>query len=138
MKAFNSYRFTGETEENLRNLLTPVTEALHEAGAEAYCNFFDEDLPVRSKNFKPQDYVFDAFKTINGTNMLFVILNSEDKSEGMLMEIGYALAKGKKVVVAVKDGVQKSYVPGMASLVLPYSNVEDLAEKIKNADFKAL
>ena len=93
MKVFIAYKFTGEAEEDLHKLLTPLRDALQQAAGAVYCNFFDDDLAVRSKNFKPQDYVFDAFKMIDTSELMFVILNSDDKSEGMILEVGYALAK---------------------------------------------
>jgi nucleoside 2-deoxyribosyltransferase len=137
-KAFISYKFTGETKENLENLLHPIVEALKNSSIDAYCNFFDENLPVRSKNFKPHEFVTDAFKNINESDFVFVVLNSEEKSEGMIMEIGYATAKNIPIVIAVKNNVTNTYLPGMANMVIPWDNINDLVEKISKIDFKNL
>jgi len=135
MKAFISYRFTGEKIEDIKALIDPVQTSLKDKGIDAYCNFSDDDLEERSKNFQPQDYVFDAFKIIDGTDLLFVILNSESKSEGMILEIGYCIAKKIPVVVAVRDDIKNTYLPGMANSVIKWGEVSDLVEKISEFDF---
>ncbi len=109
-----------------------------EKGIDVYCNFFDADLPLRAKNFKPHDYVIDTFKRIDGSDILFVILNSESKSEGMILEIGYAIAKNIPIVIAVKEGITNTYLPGMATFSLTWENEEDLLEKISTIDFPAI
>jgi nucleoside 2-deoxyribosyltransferase len=131
MKVFISYRFTGEKLEDLKALLSPIQKALEEKGASAYCNLSDPELEERSKNFAPEDYVFDAFKILDTCQMLFVVITSESKSEGMILEVGYAIAKGIPVIVALKEGVGNTYLPGMARQVIKWSDVDDLKEKIK-------
>lgn len=111
-------------------------DVFQKRGFEAYCNMFDADLPNRSKDFKPQDYVFDAFKTLSNADVVFVVLKSSEKSEGMILEVGYAIAKGISVVVAVQDEVKNTYLPGMATKMFTWSTVEDLIEKTKNFDLK--
>ncbi len=138
MKAFISYRFTGEKVEALKALLIPIQDSLKKSGIDAYCNLSDDNLEERSKNFKPQDHVFDAFKIIDAVDILFVVLTSEDKSEGMILEIGYAIAKGLPVVVALKEGVEKTYLPGMAKLSISWNDIDDLLSKINSTDFRAL
>ena len=138
MKGFISYRFTGEKLEDLHALLGPVRDALQDKGVDAYCNLHDEDLANRSKNFKPQDYVFDAFKTIDGVDVLFVVVTSENKSEGMILEMGYALGKNKSIIVAVKEGVGRTYLPGMAKVLIKWTDINDLVSKIKQLDFENL
>lgn len=138
MKVFISYRFTGESKEDLDNLLIPIKTTLDGRGIDLYCNYFDSDLAVRSKNFAPQDYVFDAFSTLNNCQLLIALIKSSDKSEGMILEVGYAIAKGIPVVAAVKDGVNGTYLPGMAKGKIEWSTNEDLCKKIENFDFNDL
>ena len=138
MKGFISYRFTGEKLEDLKNILTPIQNKLKKVGVDAYCNFFDKDLPIRSKNFKPQDYVFDAFKTLDNIELLFVLITSENKSEGMILEVGYSIAKSIPVVVAVEKSVKNTYLPDMANLVIRFNSTDDLLEKISKTNFGKL
>lgn len=135
MKTFISYRFTGEKIEDLKEFIFPVQAKLKELGIDAYCNLSDDDLGIRSKAFKPQDYVFDAFKTIDKSDFLFVLLNSEQKSEGMILEIGYCLGKGIPVVIAVKEGIRGTYLPGMARTIITWKDLDDLLDKLSQANF---
>jgi hypothetical protein len=138
MKGFISYRFTGESEKDLKDLLIPIQNKLKEIGVDAYCNILEKGFEIRSKNFKPQDYVFDAFKTLNNVELLFVLITSEGKSEGMLMEVGYSLAKLIPIIVAVKSDVKGTYLPGMAKLVINFDDTDDLLKKITKIDIKNL
>lgn len=71
-----------------------------------------------------------AFGVIDGSDFLFVVKTSDEKSEGMLMEVGYCLAKKIPIIAAIKDMVSKTYVPAMASQSFRWSTIEDLAKGI--------
>ena len=136
MKTLLAYRFTGETKESLDNLLIPVKNVLEKAGVNVDCTYFDKNLAEIEKTFKPQDYTFYAFKLIDKVNFLFTVLNSEEKSEGMILEIGYCIGKHIPVIVAIKDGVNKTYLPGMADMIINWKDIKDLTNKISKIDFK--
>lgn len=135
MRVFISYRFTGETKEDLDALLYPVCDALQKKGIDVYCNYFDKDLPSRSQGFKPQDYVFDAFNTLKDCDALLVLMKGNEKSEGMILEVGYALSRGISVIVAKKQGVEGTYLPGMAKTVLDWNTIDELVESIERYNF---
>lgn len=135
MKGFISFRFTGEAKEDLEALLIPVHGALKEAGVDAYCTLLDTSLPDRSVNYKPENYLFDAFEKLKTSDVIFVVLKSEEKSEGMLIEVGYALAKNIPVIVAVQESVTNTYLPGVGTLSFVWSDINDLVSKIKDIDF---
>lgn len=128
-KSFISYRHKGEDPDKLLKLLTAVRDGLSESGISAYCTFFDEDA-FQEKDFGARDIMDHAFKKINTVDVLFVILTSDEKSEGMLMEIGYALAKKIPIVVAAKNTVKVSYVPEMSTYSIVWSDIDELARKI--------
>lgn len=138
MKAFISYRFTGEKLEDLKKILIPIQNKLKEAGVDAYCNLFDPNIEVWSKGFEPHDFVFHAFKELDNSNLLFVVITSKNKSEGMIMEVGYSIAKNIPVVIAIKNDITDTYLPGMAKLVIRWDNTDDLFEKVAKIDFKSL
>lgn len=138
MQVFISYKFTGESLESLESFLTPVKNKFEEMGINSYCNFFDEDLVIRSKEFKKQDWVFDAFRTLNNSQLLFVLLTSEEKSEGMILEVGYAIARGIPIVVAIKSDVKNTYLHGMANLIIDWADTSDLLSRISKTDFTSI
>ena len=129
MKAFIAYRHKGEDPDHLLGLITSVRDGLTAAGVSAYCTFFDEDS-FQEKDYKAREIMEHAFKKIGTVDVLFALMTSDEKSEGMLMEIGYCIAKGIPVVVAVKDTVKLSYVPEMAAFSIVWSDIDDLTEKI--------
>jgi nucleoside 2-deoxyribosyltransferase len=141
MKCFISYKFTGEPIEDIERLLAPVHEALVEKGIEVHANLFDDDLPdgnISDKDFGPREYVLHAFKQLDTQDVMLVLLNSSDRSEGMLMEVGYALAKKIPVIVAVKSGVTDSYLPTMGARSFEWDSYIDLVAKIRALDFEHL
>lgn len=75
-----------------------------------------------------------AFYVIDNSDILFVIQTSEERSEGMLMEVGYSIAKKKIIIVATKSGVHNTYLPTMGTIAFEWSNLEDLSEKIGNLE----
>lgn len=134
MKAFVAFRFTGEDPKILEPLLTTVRDALKKAGVDSYCTFFEEDV-FKDKQQGPRQIMEHAFSTIDGSDFLFVIQTSDNKSEGMLMEVGYAVAKRIPVVVVSHKDVGYTYVPDMASRSFQFSSNEGLAAKIATLDF---
>lgn len=137
MKAVVSYRYNGEVVERLEMLLLKVCDALKSAGVDPYCVFF-EHYNKDNCNKTPAEMMQMAFSQIDKTDILFVIQTSEARSEGMLMEVGYAFAKGVKVVVATKKGVENTYLPSMADYSLAYDDQKDLLLQISQTDFSDL
>jgi nucleoside 2-deoxyribosyltransferase len=132
MKTFLAYRFTGEDPKLLEPLLITIREALKEKGIDSYCTFFDED-EFKDKSLNARQIMEHAFKIIDESDFLFVLMTSENKSEGMLMEVGYCVAKGIPIIVAVKEGINKTYVPEMSEMKIIWSNADQLAGLIKES-----
>ena len=132
---FISFGLNGETEENLKSIIGPIKEKLEKININAYCNLFDEELLKRSANFKPEDWMTEAFKELSKAELQFVLVTSKDKDEGMILEIGYAIARNIPVIVAIKDDIKDTYLPNMANKTIVWNNVNDLLEKIQGTDF---
>jgi hypothetical protein len=129
MGYFVAYRHTGADPERLSMLLPAVCESLRERGEEVYCTYFDEDK-FRSSGKTQRQIIEHAFAKINGLGGLFVVLDSNEKSEGMLMEIGYCLANNLNIVVAKKRDLGSTHVPDMANHTFEYDDIRDLKESI--------
>lgn len=134
MKTFIAYRFTGEDPKELEPLLTTVRDSLKAKGVDSYCTFFDE-VEFNGKLLSARQIMNHAFGILDDIDFLFVVQTSENKSEGMMMEVGYCIAKHIPIVVATKIGVGATYLPQMAEVAIEWQTVEDLKEKIKNTDF---
>jgi nucleoside 2-deoxyribosyltransferase len=136
-KAFIAYRHTGEKTEYLEELLGAVRDALAKVDVEAYCTFFDE-AEFQDKSLEAYQIMEHAFSVIDESDMLFVIQTSENKSEGMLMEVGYCIAKDIPIVVAASSKVKQSYLSEMATASFKWDDLQDLQKLIKQADLSEI
>lgn len=128
MKLFISYRFTGEDFSELKTSLSLIVSALRKNN-EVYCSIEDEDFFLKN-NFTNKEILNNALKELNNSDALFVYLKSEEKSEGMLIEVGYALAKNKRIILATKKGIKTTFLREIADEIIEFSDVEDLCSKI--------
>jgi len=126
MKFFIAYKVTGENVEELEKTIKTICSAIKEKGHEYYCTIEEESFEEKSR----KDMMDHAFHKINDADALFVFINSEGKSEGMLMEIGYALGNNKKIILAINKKVQKTYLREIADKVIEFNNIEDIKDKI--------
>lgn len=130
-KVFIAFRFSGENVKKIMPLLLVVRDSLKRKGIEAYCTLFDEHR-FKDKSMDAKEIMAHAFSIIDTSEILFVVQTSEERSEGMLLEMGYSIAKRKLIIVATKSGVHNTYLPEMGTIAFEWSNLEDLSEKIGN------
>jgi nucleoside 2-deoxyribosyltransferase len=126
MKFFIAFKFTGEEQEKIRDNLKKVCSALEELGHSYYCTFFDEGLPKEDI----KDLFNHAFEKLENSDIILVLVNSNEPSEGMLMEIGYALAKGKRVILAIDKGIGTTKTRDLIDEIIEFEDFDDLAVKL--------
>lgn len=126
---FVAYRFSGEPTEVLEERLKAVVDSLKKAGLEAYCNLFDNHI-MDSKTLSKSEIMQKAFGQIDVSDRLFVLIASDDKSEGQLIEVGYALAKKIPVVTAVQADV-KTHLTDLSDKVVIWNDLADLKNKLE-------
>lgn len=131
MRTFIAYRFTGESLAELKPMLEGIVEAFSKRGVEAYCSLFDE--PDFQEKGYTQRQIFDyTFSVLDDTDFIFVLQMSKAKSEGMLMEIGYCIAKKKPVVLAQKRGITETYIHEFADTVVQFNTIDDVLQEIQS------
>ena len=127
MKIFIGQAVTGEDKDKLKDECKILVNILGKLGHEVYCTILDDEL---QKN----DYEFilnHAFKIINEGECVLAIVRSEKKSEGLLMELGYCLAKNKKIILAINKQVKDTFLREIADEIIEFKNIEDLLNKLK-------
>lgn len=129
--AFIAYRHTGEDPVVLETMLGGICDEFDRLTIDAYCTFFSEQ-EFQNKSAAPKEIMQHAFKMIEGRDLLFVILANEAKSEGMIMEVGRFYGK-KPIIMAVKEGVSGTYLPGMADVAYTWSNQAELCKGVEQA-----
>lgn len=118
MKYFISFRYTGETTQALQEVLYPVRDVLIAAGHEVYLSLDDLETWGDDGLTVPEKFR-RTFAHLGTCDALLVIVRSPDRSEGMLMEVGYALARGMPMYLAVAVGVQ-TYIRDVATRVAEF------------------
>lgn len=137
MRAFVSYRHTGAEADTTTAMLEVVRKVLSKKGIAVSNVFFDVrkgDLPVKS----PGELMVEAFGMLSRSDFVLALQLSEERSEGMLMEVGYALAKQRPVVVATRANVRETYLPSMAAYDFRWENLDQLEEKLSQIEFRSL
>lgn len=131
MKIFLSYRFTGEDPVELNTNLGAIISTLRGAGHDVYCSIEDEAW-FREKRHTNKEIMEHAFQNLDLCDLLLAFIKSDDKSEGMLVEIGYFMGKGKPVALALKQGVKTTSLAEMANPLIEFTDLDDLCSKLPN------
>ena len=69
-------------------------------------------------------------KELDDSDCILAFVKSEEKSEGMLIEIGYALAKRKKFILAIKKDIETTFIKEMADQIIEFEGLNELYNKL--------
>lgn len=128
---FIAYRHTGEDITELEERIRTIEAALATHDIKVYATLFDQ--AAFAQNHTPAGQIMEeAFQKIAAMDGLFVLIMNNDKSEGQLIEVGYAIASKKPVIVAYQKD-SNTYVNELANVAIPFDDLADLATKIKDA-----
>ena len=127
MVFFIAHKVSGEDKEKLEAEMKSFCIALKKSGYDYYCSFLDNEM--RNERSK-EELINNAFKKIDELDGVLAIIKSEDKSEGMLIELGYAVAKGKKVVLLIKKNIKSDFIRAIANQIIEFNNLEDTYNKL--------
>jgi len=130
MKIYIAYKFAGENREELIKTLIKMEEALKDAGHSIYFASKEEEL-FEKNNFTPKQILNHALKELDNADCLLVFAKSNEKSEGMLIEVGYALAKKKKIILVIKKGINLYFTEDIADEIIEFSDIDDLLNKLE-------
>ncbi len=132
MKIFIIQRVSGENMNKLRKESHKMSLILNKNNHNVSCTMLEgEDFGKKG----PKEMLEYAFKEIDNCDVLIAIVRSEKRSEGMLMEIGYAFAKNKKIILFIKKKVVKTYLREMTDRYIEFESTRDLYNKMKGAVF---
>lgn len=129
---FIAYRHTGEDLMELEQRLGKIEMALATHKIKSYATLSEEEEFVKDE-YTAGQIMERAFQKIASMDGLFVLINGSEKSEGQLMEVGYAIAMKKPVIVAHQKDA-KTYVPELATQSIEYTDINDLVQKIQAAE----
>ena len=131
MKVFVSYRYTGESREELDRVMPEVCDVLKSAGYSHYCSLFDSDQ-FESEKWSGKRILQKAFSEIDSSDAVLFFVRSPEVSQGMLVELGYSLAKKKKLVLLIQRAVKESIFRRQIDTVVEFESMSDLKDKLVN------
>ena len=129
MKIYIAYKFAGENQEELIRTLKEISDILEEKGHKVYYASKEEDLFTKKK-FTFKQILNHALKELDNSDAILVFVKSNEKSEGMLLEVGYALSKKKKIILAIKQGVNLPFTEDIADRTIEFTDINYLKEKL--------
>lgn len=133
-KIFISYKFTGEPVEKLRKVIPLIHDALGGAGHGHYSTFSDSEQ-FESEAWSGKRIMEKAMKEMDSSDVILFFVNSDDESQGMILELGYAFGKGKRVVLAVNKRVGNCIFRRQIWEVIEFEDINDLCRILKNYKF---
>jgi len=131
MKIFISYKFTGEKIEDLKEIIGKICSSILKSGHNRYCPFNSEDF-YKSNKLANRQILEHALNELDSADCILAFIKSEEKSEGMLLEIGYAKAKNKKFILAIKKGIKTTFLREIADKIIEFETIEDLTKRLEN------
>ena len=128
-RVFISYRFTGEDPEQLKGIISQIHEAIEKAGHSHYSTIFESEQFANLK-FSSKQIMEKAFKEIDKSDLILFFIKSLEVSQGMLMELGYAIAKKKKIILAIQRDIKDIIFRRQIEEVIEFKDLEDLKKKL--------
>ena len=131
-RIFISYRFTGEDINELKKLMKMVGDTLNKAGHEHYCTVWDSQKFAEEK-FTGKQIMDYGLRELDKADVILFLVKSEHISEGMLVEAGYAIAKGKKSLLFINKNLKSHILRRLfENHITEFDNLNDLEIKLTN------
>lgn len=126
-KIFIGQAVTGHDVEILKKEMERVYSVLNQKGYSVYSTLEEEG---KNAFKKAGDWVIHGFKQIDSHDIYLAIVRTEHRSEGLLMEIGYAISKKKKIILAINENVKNTYLRDFADKIIEWTDFNDLINKL--------
>ncbi len=130
-KIFISYKFTDEVLSELQENMAKISKSFRDKGHSIFCSIESEEMYQKNK-YTVAQMMSHALSELSNSDAMFVYNSSDQRSEGMLIEMGYALAKNKPIILAAKKGININSSKGIATTLVEFDSLEDLLIQIKD------
>lgn len=123
------YRFTGEDINELTETLGKILSSLRSVGHTVYCSIEDEKW-FKENHKTNKEILNHALERLDKSDVILAFVRSDQKSEGMLLEIGYMIAKGKSFALALKREIKTTFLAEVANPLIEFDSVDDLCDTL--------
>jgi nucleoside 2-deoxyribosyltransferase len=129
MIIYIAYKFADVDKFALKEKLKALSKAIEDKGNKTKVFFRDVQM-WGDKIIKPEEILPKAYELIKESDAIFAFVDAGEKSEGQLLELGFAKAKGKKMILAIKDGLGYRFSRMLADEIIEFESFEDLLNQI--------
>ncbi len=129
MKIFIANKFRGVDKADLREKLKEIIVVLEKNGHQVFSYFRDKER-WKPKNLPLGKVIKEAFAEIKKCDTILCFIEHKELSEGMLLEIGFAKALKKKMIVLVAKNCSSPITEVIADKVIRFTNIKDLSRKL--------
>lgn len=130
MKVFISYKFAEEDLKHLNEFMSNLKSALQKSKHEMLTTFFNAE-EFKKSQASMRKIMDTALNYIDNSDMVLCIIKSPEKSEGMILEIGYAIAKKKRIILAIKEGIESRWITHYSEKTIKFKDLPDLYSKLE-------
>ena len=114
-------QFRGVNKEELKKQLEVLSRFLEKAGYKTFVFFRDIEKWEEGK-FLPGEVVKQTFERIKECDILLCLINHQEQSEGMLLEIGFAKALNKRLILLVAKEISAPTLEAISGQIIRFKN----------------
>jgi nucleoside 2-deoxyribosyltransferase len=130
MKIFISYKFADEDQNKLEEFMKNIKASLQKSNHEMLTTFFYKEESQKN-NASVRQIMDKALDYIDSSDIILCIVKSQEKSEGQIFEIGYSIAKKKKLILAIQKGLKTRWIEHYANKIIEFEDLNDLYKKLE-------
>jgi hypothetical protein len=133
MKTYFAYSLSGnKNKENLKKSLIKLSDVFSKKGRETYITWRDIENWQES-GWTREEMAKKALEVIKDSDEIFIFVGSPEKSEGMLIEAGFARGLGKKIILGIRKDLEYKFLRTIADEVVEFEDINNLAKKLENS-----
>jgi len=132
MKIFISNKFQKENKRKLKQKLEKILSALENAGHKTF-NLF-RDLNWQTKELPPGKAISLAFDKIRKSDAILVLLDNKKESQGIFLEIGFAKALNKKIILLISQKYSFPTLESFADRIIKFKNLNEIGKKLNQIE----
>ncbi|MCK4453881.1 hypothetical protein KAU51_00845 [Candidatus Parcubacteria bacterium] len=129
MKIFISHKFRGVNKKSLRKKLEKISFVLEKSEHKTFI-FFRDKKNWEEREFPSGQVILEAFSQIKKCDILFGFIDNQKMSESMLLEIGFAKALNKKIVLLISKKCSFPTLEAVSDRVIKFDDIKQIDKEL--------